>query len=632
MRRASGVFPTLIHNTQASWFGAGLLICDPQRLDEFLDGKSRYRDLTVVFDGADKELSICREGIAVPLFADNAGKTIIVRHCDVPSYIKNHSRVISEGWVLRTNTGDLLLCSFDSLLFWDPWESDEDLERYTHFTVKPGWYKVAIFANTELKEQDDYNDEEQAEIIEFVLTPARGHPAFTAIGDDLKRNYSSSDSLSRTSPSSLQEPETLPPSVDKELLKPVLSRFTQNAFEAFVEELFNEDKQACERFESLKEAGEGVFCQPILDSYGESLHTAFVLQYLPLGLFNNPRLNELADDPALVPKLEKISNIYKDACGYWGMVSPCLLKAVKLQSLGFLLNLNGISRDLYETELFPQYQQLLEKIGLYTPKMLIGSYDSFIDLSAPVVHKVLKNFFISNSECLSIELSSEHQHVSSFTTENSFLSGVLKSNKCPYEPVFENPLKAREQILAEFESLLEKDVREAELEKFLVAHYQDIFGSKYDRIETQLWLRFPEMDIAGRERRLDIFMRNSLSNDWELFEIKKVIPLIGNYRNTPVIASEVAHAVLQLKNYSRNLSQYLVKEKLARDGIEYCEPTLHLVAGRIPQISHAQWRWLLSYHDKDVRIITYDDLLAEMHQRISEYTKLLGVLTDNQER
>jgi hypothetical protein len=420
--------------------------------------------------------------------------------------------------------------------------------------------------------------------------------------------------------------------INDELLRAIFSRFTQNTFESFIKRLFNDGCQSCELFQSLEGAGEGVYCQPILDSYGESLHSAYILQYLPLGLFKHPRLSEPANDPLIISRLEKVRDINKDACGYWGMVSPYTTAAVKLQSFGFLLNLSGIQSDQYEDEIFPQYGQLLERVGLHTPTMLVGSYDSFIDLNASGVAKVLKDFFISTSECLSIQLNSERQHVSRFTSESSFLSGVLESNNNPYEPVFENFLEAQEQILAEFESLLGKDVREAELEKFLVAHYQDIFGNRYDRIETQIWLRFPELDISGRNRRLDIFMRNSLSNDWELFEVKRVIPLTNNYRDIPVIASEVAYAVQQLKNYSRNLSQYSIKERLARDGIEYFEPTLHLIAGRKPQIPLKQWRWLLASHDKDVRIITYDELLGEMRLRLSERIQFLSALDQDRNK
>jgi hypothetical protein len=184
-------------------------------------------------------------------------------------------------------------------------------------------------------------------------------------------------------------------------------------------------------------------------------------------------------------------------------------------------------------------------------------------------------------------------------------------------------LKKKAQAIIEFEYLLKKNVKEDELEKFLTAHYKEIFGNKYDRIETQLWLKFPEFDIAGKNRRIDIFLRNSIHNDWELFEIKRGIPLTGIYRDVPVIAREVIYAVHQLKNYERILRQKNVIDKFARDGIEYFEPSLNLVIGSAPQISHEQWRWLLASNSERVKIHTFGELINEMRVRLTDKLNFL---------
>ena len=160
----------------------------------------------------------------------------------------------------------------------------------------------------------------------------------------------------------------------------------------------------------------------------------------------------------------------------------------------------------------------------------------------------------------------------------------------------------------------------------MIAHAKEIFGGKYDRVEAQIWLRFPDLDITGKERRMDVFMRNSISMDWDLFEIKNPIRLIRNYRDVPVMVAEVSHAITQLKNYSRLLSSRKVKETLKQSGIEYCEPTLNLVIGRKPQISLEQWRWLLSSQDKDVRLITFDDLFSEMKIRLTDHARFIKQL------
>jgi hypothetical protein len=90
--------------------------------------------------------------------------------------------------------------------------------------------------------------------------------------------------------------------------------------------------------------------------------------------------------------------------------------------------------------------------------------------------------------------------------------------------------------------------------------------------------------------------------------------------------AEVAHAITQLKRYSHLLSSRAVKEKLKRSGIEYFEPTLNLVVGRRPQISLELWRWLLTTQDKDVRLMTFDDLVAEMQNRLTGHLRFIDQL------
>ena len=178
-------------------------------------------------------------------------------------------------------------------------------------------------------------------------------------------------------------------------------------------------------------------------------------------------------------------------------------------------------------------------------------------------------------------------------------------------------------VLCQFETLLKSDPKESQLEDFLAAHYQDVFGRKYDRIETQLWLRFPGVDIANKNRRLDVFLRNSVSNDWDLFEIKRLIPLSRTYRDVPVLASEVLNAIQQAKNYSRVLQQDSVKRHFAQQGIEYYEPCLNVVVGRTPEIPHEQWRWLQSISDMSVNIIAFDELIAELRLRLADKYAML---------
>lgn len=401
--------------------------------------------------------------------------------------------------------------------------------------------------------------------------------------------------------------------MDKNLLKSLLTRLSRHAFESFVVELFSTKSP----FRVLPEAGEGVYYQELLDSYGGSLHTAFLLHYSPLELFNRPNLNSISD-PDILQRLRNVRNLYKGQIGYWGMISPFLRKADRLQSLGFVTNLYGIDRNAYEGKLIPQYVNLSRRSGLKKMPVVVGSYDSSIELNPDGAEEAFRKFIVHNSDGISISISSDRASVERFVSERNLTGGVLQNTKYPYEPVFLAHLKQKEVILAEFESLIREDTSESELETFIRAHYKDIFGSRYDRIETQLWLRFPELDIAGRKRRLDVLLRNSVINDWELFEIKRVVKLTRSYRDAPVLSREITHAIQQIKNYGRLLSQDAIRKHFAKEGIEYYEPSLHLVVGKTPQIPHKQWRWLLSSNEHGVKIMTFDDLLSEMRLRLKD--------------
>lgn len=410
-------------------------------------------------------------------------------------------------------------------------------------------------------------------------------------------------------------------SVDKDFLHAALSRLNNPAFESFVLELFDDRN---EPIEMLREAGEAVFYKPLLDSYGGSLHSVFLVEYLPLALFKRPDLSSVLTDPDIRERLEKTRDIYKGASGYFGFVAPVLLKAGRLRSIGLLTNLSGVDKSEYDTELIPNFVSLVEQVGL-DAQVLVGSYDSFLDLNAAGVEAAFRRFLIERQDGISICLTAEGARVERFQVENCLSSGVLKDSRHPVEPIFLRHFREKEQVLIEFEDLINKNPKEADLERFLVAHYKDIFGTQYDRVEAQLWLRFPELDIACKDRRLDVFLRNSIVHDWDLFEIKRVVPLTSTYRDAPAMAAEVCHSIQQVKNYSRLLSSDSVKRRLTKEGIEYFEPSLNLVVGRRPQIPHDQWRWLLSSQNSGVKLITFDDLRDEMSQRVRDLADMMNI-------
>lgn len=273
--------------------------------------------------------------------------------------------------------------------------------------------------------------------------------------------------------------------------------------------------------------------------------------------------------------------------------------------------------------LIPAYQRLKRFCGLKKPSVLIGTPDSFLDKVPDKTQRVLESI-ASQFDGLAISVSDSDVSIRNFSGERWLNGGVLPSTFCPYEPVFISEAIQNRAILHEFETLLRSDPVESALEEFLVENYREVFGHKYDRIETQMWLRFPELDISNHNRRLDVFLRNSVLNDWELFEVKRSFDVSHTYRDVPVLVSEVARAIQQTKNYARILSQDRVKRHFAKQGIEYFEPRLSLVVGRTPGIPHDQWRWLRSSSEDSVSIITFDDLISELKTRLTERYSIIG--------
>jgi len=405
-------------------------------------------------------------------------------------------------------------------------------------------------------------------------------------------------------------------SIDKSLLRAILSHLNNVVFEDFIFELLR-DGYGPSHVRKVPNIGSGLFVRDLpnyLEQFG-FYDGVYISYYSPLEMIKNPRKMSI-NDPGLVDRLKAIDDYYKKRpLGYVdprsGFVSP------RLKSLFFINNYSGYSEKDYTEFLIPKFEALLAEFGIHVEHVGVGNYDSFLENRPVETNKVLKQLFEKQKDGLCITISESDVSVRGYNVEKQILTGVSRANKNPYEPLFINRLETPSRILEEFASLIRSETRESVLEEFLTAHYNEIFGSKYDRIETQLWLRFPDLDINNKIRRLDIFLRNSVSNDWELFEVKRAFDLTRSYRDIPVLDKEVLYAVQQVKNYARILSQDKVKKHFENEGIIYYEPSLNLILGRLPQIPTEQWRWLIS-SNKDVNLFTYDDLLKEMQIRYDD--------------
>lgn len=291
----------------------------------------------------------------------------------------------------------------------------------------------------------------------------------------------------------------------------------------------------------------------------------------------------------------------------------------QLDVLYFILNSKGLDEDYYRSILMPKYQSLIADIGLNWNDdfgLGIGSPDSFMDLNFENCIQVLTDL-LKESDELTIELSNNRRNIRYSNSEKYLYSGVGHISSSPYHPIFKNNLTSQNELIHEFENIIQSNPTEKKLENFLKQHYKDIFGFKYDRIETQMWLKFPQLDINNKNRCIDIFLHNTVISDWELFELKKIIPLTKTYRDIPTLTSEIYTSIQQILNYERLLKQDNVKEYFKREGIEYFEPSLHLVVGKSPTVSTSQWRWLINTN-RSVKLTTYDELIEEMKLRYCE--------------
>ena len=285
----------------------------------------------------------------------------------------------------------------------------------------------------------------------------------------------------------------------------------------------------------------------------------------------------------------------------------------------FILNNSTLDdRASLQDLLLPTYDETLVSFGLKLSA--VGNADSIAQ--QPETARRLARFLSQYWDGIAVSLERDGPRVDQFIAQSYLPSAVSALQSGPFEPLSQGGGGHRlHVVIKELERLLATSSTERQLEEFLREHYQDIFGFQYDRIETQLWLRLLGADIAERNRRTDLFLRNAVSGDWELVELKRAtVRLVGTSRDVPTLASAVHDAIHQIDNYLRLLQQDQIRQQLKRQGIEYFEPIAHLVIGRQPSMSQREWRWLLGNNRSGVNIKSYDCLLRDMKVRLKTLT------------
>lgn len=399
--------------------------------------------------------------------------------------------------------------------------------------------------------------------------------------------------------------------------------------------------QLINRIGTLSQEDFGVFCYHMLSSdYGDNLKDCFgikdsfytktesglvspamltmvfLVDYLPYELFYDPYKIPF-DNPPIRKRLEAIISQFNKSpvifhCG-------CNISALDndIGGLFFFNHIVGPQREFFLDVALKDYQKMASSLGLGKKvngldiTVGVGSPYSYVEYEPQDVISALE-YVDSHNEQIAIEYSNEGYEVNKIRQGKYVSSGVGRASGEIYFPC--SLTRKADNICKEFEQLLNSNASEKLLSDFIIENYNYIFGFKYDKIETEVCLRFPELDIAGKNRRIDILAHNYVENDWELIELKKKIKLCSDYRGVPVLSRELTGAIEQLKNYYRIMQQERVREHFLREGMEYYNPTLKLIVGGSKNVSHKQWRQMLSSVN-GVHLITYDSLINEMKAR-----------------
>ena len=288
--------------------------------------------------------------------------------------------------------------------------------------------------------------------------------------------------------------------------------------------------------------------------------------------------------------------------------------------ISFVTNYRGIEIEKYDNCIIPIFEKIVDRIGL-DAQVAVGSIDTFFELEERAAMETLSKFIQQHSTGLVLSFGDK-------IAINNFLSTTAIPNEINgcfniSEPLV--VLKSKLDILLEFEELLNKNCYESTLEAFMKKYYQIIFGPQYDRIESQIWLQCKDFDIGGKDRRIDLFLRNSSNCDWELFELKKANKkVISNKKSIPNFRKEIFDNILQVKEYRKIFNQDSIRNRFSEKGIEYFNPQFNLVISRGEDISIRQWKNLVAQNnDKDFRIRVYEEIIAEAKSRINMYNQLL---------
>lgn len=335
--------------------------------------------------------------------------------------------------------------------------------------------------------------------------------------------------------------------MDNALIKSIIGSFDKNVFEAFFLKMLDQSNLYKGKTKRLSYIDDRVF-ECSAERFYQSADVFFMC-YTPYKLFERFSVDDLDLSllKELVSKYISDRNYYSDP---WLPIDGVTLYLIN--------NFDSEKLGVSDEVLLEHYEKAINPILSNKISYIIGTGNINTFLNAEEEHiniqNILRDFFIENDEGICICLSDNGIEASRFLVQNEF-AGITPKTHSIIQPAMRKLVEAKD-ILCEFNRLIFSDMKESVIEEFLREHYREIFGSKYDSISTQLWLKFPDLDIGKRERRLDIQVRNAVQGGWEFFELKRSnIELTKSISDVPMFVSAVNDAIAQVKNYKHLLMQ-----------------------------------------------------------------------------
>lgn len=226
------------------------------------------------------------------------------------------------------------------------------------------------------------------------------------------------------------------------------------------------------------------------------------------------------------------------------------------------------------------------------------------------------NGFVSQDHILTLQSDLFTVTQAAYIAAPEFTDRIFQKEIASFKEQIDNTMKKRlfnrETVVEDFKRLIDnKDTSERQIEKFIRDHYQVIFGNKYNKIHTQVVVTSGD---GESERRLDVLLHDSITDDWEVVELKKAsIKLTRNVRGVYQLCADITTAIAQIRNYSQIMQLTEVKEYLkgAYD-IEYKSLEFRLIVGN--EFSDS-FRQCIS-NEKDIKIQTYKLLYDDAKSRL----------------